>query len=138
MRLLAGRHSCRCLDAQQQVAASHRVAPISDKNKPIHWLSVHVCHVHQVHYDFCHLARQLLWGLLQVALALKALYEDDIVVEELIIAWHGKPSAGKVLGVPAPAAKAVRQAAAKFVEWLQEAESDEESDESEDSLAEEE
>ncbi len=34
--------------------------------------------------------------------------------------------------------KAVRQAAAKFVEWLQEAESDEESDESEDSLAEEE
>jgi len=76
--------------------------------------------------------------LLQVSLALKALYEDDIVVEELIIAWHGKPSAGKVLGVPAPAAKAVRQAAAKFVEWLQEAESDEESDESEDSLAEEE
>ncbi len=75
--------------------------------------------------------------LLQVSLALKALYEDDIVVEELIIAWHGKPSAGKVLGVPAPAAKAVRQAAAKFVEWLQEAESDEESDESEDSLAEE-
>ncbi|KAL0041960.1 hypothetical protein WJX79_010367 [Trebouxia sp. C0005] len=43
----------------------------------------------------------------QVSLALKALYEDDIVVEELIIAWH-------------------------------EAESDEESDESEDSLAEEE
>ena len=81
---------------------------------------------------------QLCWGWLQVALALKALYEDDIVVEELIIAWHGKPSAGKVLGVPAPAAKAVRQAAAKFVEWLQEAESDEESDESEDSLAEEE
>lgn len=75
--------------------------------------------------------------LTQVALALKALYEDDIVVEELIIAWHGKPSAGKVLGVPAPAAKAVRQAAAKFVEWLQEAESDEESDESEDSLADE-
>ncbi len=76
--------------------------------------------------------------LLQVSLALKALYDDDIVVEQLIIAWYDKPSAGKVLGVPAPAAKAVRQAAAKFVEWLQEAESDEESDESEDSLAEEE
>lgn len=74
---------------------------------------------------------------LQVSLALKALYDDEIVAEELIIAWYGKPSAGKVLGVPAPAAKAVRQAAAKFVEWLQEAESDEESDESEDSLADE-
>lgn len=74
----------------------------------------------------------------QVSLALKALYDDEIVAEELIIAWYGKPSAGKVLGVPAPAAKAVRQAAAKFVEWLQEAESDEDSDESEDSLADEE
>ena len=29
-------------------------------------------------------------ALVQVSLALKALYEDDIVVEELIIAWHGK------------------------------------------------
>ena len=75
---------------------------------------------------------------MQVSLALKALYDDEIVDEELIIAWHQKPSAGKVLGVPAPAAKAVRVAAAKFVEWLQEAESDEDSEESEDSLADEE
>ena len=74
-------------------------------------------------------------SMLQVSLALKALYDEEIVDEELIVAWHGKPSAGKVLGVPAPAAKAVRLAAAKFVEWLQEAESDEESEESEDSLA---
>ncbi|KAL3130990.1 hypothetical protein ABBQ38_000314 [Trebouxia sp. C0009 RCD-2024] len=73
----------------------------------------------------------------QVSLALKALYDDEIVDEALIIAWYNKPLAGKVLGVPAPAAKAVRQAAAKLVEWLQEAESDEDSDESEDSLAEE-
>ena len=74
---------------------------------------------------------------MQVSLALKALYDDEIVDEALIIAWYNKPLAGKVLGVPAPAAKAVRQAAAKLVEWLQEAESDEDSDESEDSLAEE-
>lgn len=65
------------------------------------------------------------------------MYDEEIVAEELIIAWYGKPSASKVLGVPAPAAQAVRKAAAKFVEWLQEAESDEESDESEDSLADE-
>ena len=94
--------------------------------------------MYQVYYNLCHLAGWLLWGLLQVALALKALYEDDIVVEQLITAWYDRPSAGRALGVPAAAAKAVRQAAARFVEWLQEAESDEESDESEDSLADEE
>ena len=74
---------------------------------------------------------------MQVSLALKALYDDEIVAEELIIGWYRKPDACKALGVPAPAAKAVRQAAAKFVQWLEEAESDDESDDSEDSLADE-
>lgn len=64
----------------------------------------------------------------QAALVLQALYDEDIVEEDLIVAWHAKPSAGKVLGVDASAAAAVREAAKPFVEWLEEAESDEESD----------
>ena len=52
-------------------------------------------------------------------MALKALYDEDIVEEDMIIAWYNKPTAGKVLGIPAAAAKAVREAATKFVEWLQ-------------------
>ena len=59
---------------------------------------------------------------------LQALYEEDIVEEDLIVAWYGKPSAGKVLGVEPSAATAVREAAKPFVEWLEEAESDEDSD----------
>ena len=104
---------------------------------------------------------------------LKALYDDDIVEEELITAWYDKASIGKVryiiisfeeplvpclmllmvhqphlhqlwrlrlnrcnsltqvLGIDAAAAAAVRDAARPFVEWLKEAESDEDSDEDE-------
>ena len=65
---------------------------------------------------------------MQAALVLQALYDEDIVDEDLIVAWYGKPSAGKVLGVELSAATAVREAAKPFVEWLEEAESDEESD----------
>ena len=68
-------------------------------------------------------------GLLQVAHVLKGLYDEDIVSEALIIAWHGKGNAGKVLGVSTAAGEAVRQAAAPFIQWLEEAESDDESDE---------
>jgi translation initiation factor 5 len=60
---------------------------------------------------------------------LQVLYDEDIVEEELIVAWHDKASAGKTLGIDADAAAAVRKAAAPFVEWLKEAESDDESDE---------
>ena len=59
---------------------------------------------------------------------LQALYDEDIVDEDLIVAWYGKPSAAKALGVEPSAAAAVREAAKPFVEWLEEAESDEESD----------
>ena len=37
---------------------------------------------------------------------LQALYDEDIVEEDLIVAWYNKPSAGKVLGVDASAATA--------------------------------
>ncbi len=65
---------------------------------------------------------------MQAALVLQALYEEDIVEEDLIMAWYDKPSAGKVLGVEPRAATAVREAAKPFVEWLEEAESDEDSE----------
>ncbi|KAK9830541.1 hypothetical protein WJX72_012368 [[Myrmecia] bisecta] len=65
----------------------------------------------------------------QVSLVLKALYDEDIADEELIVAWFDKGAAGKVLGIPAAAAKSVRDAAKPLVEWLKEAESDEEDSE---------
>eukprot|EP00891_Asterochloris_glomerata_P005345 jgi/Astpho2/5345/Aster-05895 len=71
----------------------------------------------------------------EISQALKALYDEDIVEEDLILAWADKPVAGKVLGIPAATAKAVREAAAKFVEWLKEADEDEDSEEDDDSLA---
>ena len=62
----------------------------------------------------------------QAALVLKALYDEDIVEEELITGWYDKPAVGRSLGIDAGAAAAVREAAAPFVDWLKEAESDEE------------
>lgn len=59
---------------------------------------------------------------------LKALYDEDIVDEDLITAWHAREGTGKALGVPASAAKQIREASAPFVDWLAEADSDEDSD----------
>ncbi len=39
--------------------------------------------------------------------------------EDVILAWAAKADAGKLLGVPAEAGRAVRQAVAQVVEWLQ-------------------
>jgi translation initiation factor 5 len=64
-----------------------------------------------------------------VALVLQVLYEEDIADEELIVAWYDKAAAGRALGIEPEVAAAVRAAAEPFVEWLKEAESDEESDE---------
>ncbi|KAG2429283.1 hypothetical protein HXX76_011051 [Chlamydomonas incerta] len=65
---------------------------------------------------------------------LKQLYETDLVEEDVILAWAQKADAGKLLGVPADGGKAVRNAVAQVVEWLQsqEDEEDEEDDEDED------
>jgi translation initiation factor 5 len=67
----------------------------------------------------------------QTAVALKALYDEDVVDEGCIQYWHEKEGAAKVLGVPPDAALAVRIAAKPFVDWLAEA-SDEEDDEDSD------
>ncbi|KAH7961320.1 hypothetical protein HPB52_007676 [Rhipicephalus sanguineus] len=55
---------------------------------------------------------------------LKWMYDQELLSEESIVRWFQEHS----LGTPGPAGL-VRKAAAKFVQWLQEAE--EESDESE-------
>ncbi|KAK9809640.1 hypothetical protein WJX73_010165 [Symbiochloris irregularis] len=67
----------------------------------------------------------------ETPLVLKFFYDSDLVDESLIIAWHGKKTAGKVLGVDAQAAVAVRSAAEPFITWLEEADEDD-SDEDED------
>ena len=61
----------------------------------------------------------------QVALILKLFYDNDVVDESLITAWHDKKSAGRVLGVTAEAAASVRSAAQPFIKWLEEADEDE-------------
>lgn len=65
----------------------------------------------------------------QAALVLKLFYDEDLVEEALIAAWHAKKSAGKVLGVSPEAAAAVRAATAPFIKWLEEADEDESDDE---------
>ena len=66
---------------------------------------------------------------------LKALYDIDVLEEDVIAAWHAGPSPGpsSLPGVTAEAAAAVKAKASAFVAWLAEAdeESDEESDDDE-------
>ncbi len=65
-----------------------------------------------------------------MAVALKVLYDEDVVDEAVIVAWYDKASAGSLLSVSPEAAKAVRAAAKPFAEWLKEDEdSEEDSDE---------
>lgn len=64
----------------------------------------------------------------QVMHVLKAMYDNDVVAEEIILAWHGRPGTGKALGVLPADAEKVRKAAAPYVEWLEE-EADESSEE---------
>ena len=60
---------------------------------------------------------------------LKALYDNDVVDDEIILAWHGRPGTGKALGVLPADAEKVRKAAAPFVEWLEEEAEEDDSDE---------
>jgi translation initiation factor 5 len=73
----------------------------------------------------------------EAPLVLKALYDADLAEEDLIVAWFNKVDAGAVLGVPSEAAKAVRNAAKPFVEWLEEESDDEDDSEEEESEEEE-
>lgn len=58
----------------------------------------------------------------ETPLVLKAMYDEDLVEEDLIVAWYNKKDAGAVLGVSSEAGAAVRSAAKPFVEWLEEEE----------------
>lgn len=57
---------------------------------------------------------------------LMACYEDDLIDEETITAWGSKPS--KKYTGDRDISKKVRGAAAPFLKWLEEAESDDEDD----------
>jgi translation initiation factor 5 len=64
-----------------------------------------------------------------IATGLNALYDADVADEPAILAWADNVAAARKFGVSPDDAKAVRKAAAPFVEWLRTAESDEEDDE---------
>lgn len=68
---------------------------------------------------------------MQVAFVLKTLYDTDVIDEEVIVAWYDKASAASILDVPAPAAKAVRDVAKQFVDWLKQYADDSEEDDEE-------
>lgn len=68
----------------------------------------------------------------EIPFILKYLFEEDIIDEEIIIGWHHKANAGAVLGVSPEDAKAIRDAAQPIVQWLEEAETDDDSSEEED------
>ena len=56
------------------------------------------------------------------------MYEEDIIEEEVLYAWFDNAAAAKKFGVAPPDAKAVREKAFAFVDWLRNAEEDEEDD----------
>lgn len=60
----------------------------------------------------------------ELAVALKVLYDEDLVEEDIILAWADRGDAAKVLGVPKDHADAARSAVAPVVEWLREGEGD--------------
>jgi len=60
----------------------------------------------------------------EAAFALKALYDEDLADEDIVLAWADRVDAAKALGVDAGGAKGVRQAVAPVVEWLREGEED--------------
>ena len=62
----------------------------------------------------------------QVPAILMAYYQDDVITEEVVKSWGSKASKKYV---DITTSKKVRKAAEKFLEWLENAESDEESEE---------
>lgn len=61
----------------------------------------------------------------ELPLMLKAMYDEDLADDEIILAWAGKADAAKALGVDEAAAAAARAAAAPVIEWLEESEDEE-------------
>lgn len=65
----------------------------------------------------------------QVSSILLQIYENDLVSEETLTAWGGKASKKYV---DLATSRKVRKSAEKFIEWLEQAESDDESEEESD------
>jgi translation initiation factor 5 len=76
------------------------------------------------------LAAQLPARAREVPAVLKTLYDEDLVDEKIFVAWFNKSTAAGALGVGAEEAAAVRAAAKRFVDWLEEAEEDSDEDDS--------
>jgi translation initiation factor 5 len=57
---------------------------------------------------------------------LKMLYEEDLIDEDIIVAWGDAPAIAKKHGVDSAAAAQVRELSQKVLDWLQEDSSDEE------------
>lgn len=74
-------------------------------------------------------AKKLKTKMREVPLVLKLMFEEDIIDEAIIIGWYGKTSAASVMGVTPEDAKAIREAGQPVVQWLEEAESETDSDE---------
>lgn len=63
---------------------------------------------------------------------LKVLYDEDIIDEDVIVAWYDRPSAGqKTLGISEEGGAEIRNVCKEFVEWIQEDEESEDDDDEE-------
>ncbi|QDZ24987.1 translation initiation factor IF2/IF5 [Chloropicon primus] len=67
----------------------------------------------------------------ETPLVLKALYDADAAEEEAVLKWFNNKAHASSLGVDESVATAVRKHASPFINWLETAESDEESSEEE-------
>lgn len=60
----------------------------------------------------------------EAALALKAMYDEDLAEEDIILAWYDRNDCAAMLEVPSGAAAELRTQVKPIIEWLREAESD--------------
>lgn len=62
----------------------------------------------------------------EMPFALKWLYEEDLISEDIIVAWGDAPAIAKKAGVDKAAAAAIREASQKVLDWLQQESDDDE------------
>lgn len=59
---------------------------------------------------------------------LNVLYQEDIIEEEVMIGWFGRPDAGQTLGIIKESSEVFRTHCKAFIEYLQEEESEDDED----------
>lgn len=67
----------------------------------------------------------------QVEGMLKALYEQEIIVGEVMAGWKNKVGAGRSIGIKPEDGRALRLSARNFFDWLKDQEESEEEEEEE-------